>query len=194
MGHSPNKIKLAIFASGSGTNAACLMDYFANHHLARVELIVSNKRGAGVFERAAERSVQAVGLENKTFYEEPDRINALLITHGIDFVVLAGFLQKMPSLIVARYGGRMVNIHPALLPAYGGKGMYGDNVHKAVLMAKAADSGITIHYVTENYDEGAIVLQAKCSVTTNDTIESLRTKIQRMEHFWYPRAVEFLIS
>ena len=183
---------LIIFASGAGTNAAAIIAHFKNNGKAKVSLIVSNKADAGVLEIAKREEIPFLIVDRKTYGE------TLLIEQMNDFkpslIVLAGFLWKIPETIIHAFPGKIINIHPALLPGYGGKGMYGQNVHHAVINAKETESGITIHYVNEAYDEGNIILQARCRVEQNDGADELASRIHKLEHFYYPRAIEFLLD
>lgn len=183
---------LIIFASGKGSNAAAIIDYFKQNGQARVALIVSNKSDAGVLDIARAEQIPFLLIDKKTFGE------ALLVdqlqSYNPALIVLAGFLWKIPEHLVQAFPERVVNIHPALLPKYGGKGMYGGHVHEAVIKAGEQQSGITIHQVNEAYDEGAVLLQAHCPVHPGDTPEQLAANIHRLEHFYYPRALEFLLS
>ena len=183
---------LIIFASGAGTNAAAIISHFKNNGKAKVTLIVSNKDDAGVLEIAEKEEIPFLIIDKKTFRET--LLVEQLKDHGPSLIILAGFLWKIPATIIHEFHGRIVNIHPALLPGYGGKGMYGHNVHNAVLAAKDAESGITIHYVNENYDEGNIILQARCKVEANDSAGELAKRIHKLEHFYYPMAIEYLLS
>jgi phosphoribosylglycinamide formyltransferase 1 len=183
---------IVIFASGAGTNAAAIISYFKKNRKARVSLIVSNKPEAGVLEIAKREEIPFLIINKKTFNEK------LLIEQLHDYqpslIVLAGFLWKIPETLVREYPDRIINIHPALLPGYGGKGMYGHKVHEAVIGAKETESGITIHYVNEVYDEGNIILQARCPVRDNDHPDELAKRIHRLEHFYYPRVIEYLLE
>ncbi len=187
------KHHLAIFASGSGTNAEKIMEYFSDRSEVEVALVVSNKPNAGVLARAARHGVPSVVIDRSTFYESEDILN-VLNEYGIDFVVLAGFLWLIPKYLVDAYRGRMLNIHPALLPRYGGRGMYGMRVHRAVVAAAEKETGITIHYVNERYDEGDIVFQARCPVAPEDTPERVARKVQALEHEYYPRVIDQLLQ
>lgn len=184
---------IAIFASGSGTNAEKLMDYFSNSKTAKVELVLSNKADAFVLERARKFSVPTIVFDRDDLYRS-GKVLKVLLENNIDFIVLAGFLWLIPEDILHHYPGRVVNIHPALLPDYGGKGMYGKRVHSAVLENNEKESGISIHYVNPRYDEGDIIFQAKCEVKPDDTPESLAERIHVLEHKYYPRIVEELIK
>lgn len=183
------KSKIAVFASGSGTNASNLIDYFSNAETAIVPLVLTNKPDAPVIRRATERMTEVVVFDREQLYAS-EYINNLLLERGVDFIVLAGFLWLVPDNLIGSYRRRIVNIHPALLPAYGGKGMYGDHVHRAVLENGERESGITIHYVNERYDEGDIIFQARCEVRSDDTVASLAARIHGLEHRYYPRVVE----
>ena len=184
---------IAIFASGSGTNAENIINYFSNNNIARVKLVLSNKRDSFVLERAARLGVPSLFFDRNNFYQS-DKVLEHLESYAIEFVVLAGFLWLVPDNILERFKGRLVNIHPALLPAYGGKGMYGDNVHKAVLSSGDKESGITIHYVNESYDKGDIIFQARCNVEHNDTYETLAARVHALEYKYYPLILEEIIS
>ena len=168
-------IKIAVFASGSGTNAEKLSKHFIHSNLARVVLIISNNKTAGVIERAQGLNINCVVFSNEQF-KKGNEIIKLLSEKDIDFIVLAGFLLLVPGNIIQTYKNRMVNIHPALLPSFGGKGFYGNNVHEKVIRSCAIMSGITIHKVNEKFDEGEIIFQAGCPVNKNDTPASLAEK------------------
>lgn len=183
---------IAIFASGSGTNAENLIRYFSNKNSARVSLVLSNKAEAYVLKRAAALNVDTVFFEHRELYEN-QKVLDYLSGFKIDFIVLAGFLWLIPENILSGYEKRIVNIHPALLPAYGGKGMYGEAVHKAVIANHEIVSGITIHYVNNLYDEGDIIFQAKCAVDPSDTPETLAVKVHALEYEHFPRVIENLI-
>lgn len=187
-------IQLAVFASGAGSNARRIIEHFKTEaaSLAQVSLIVCNKPGAGVLQIAAEAGIPTLIIERERFLRG-DGYVAQLQAAGIDFVVLAGFLWKVPSTLIDAYPRKIVNIHPALLPKWGGKGMYGAFVHQAVVEAKEAESGITIHYVDEHYDHGDTIFQASFPVEENDTPESLAHKIHVLEHAHYPKVIEQLL-
>ncbi|MEA3447212.1 MAG: phosphoribosylglycinamide formyltransferase, partial [Bacteroidota bacterium] len=170
---------IAIFASGAGTNAESIALHFADNQMAEVVLIVSNKKTAGVMKRAEKLRIDHIFVDKKNL-NNCDFLLQELKKYEIDLIVLAGFLALIPSKIVHTYKTRIINIHPALLPKYGGKGMYGDKVHKAVLQNKETESGISIHYVNEIYDEGNIILQARCPVYSNDTPETLGARIHKL--------------
>ena len=183
---------VAIFASGAGSNAQKIIEHFENSTLAKIGLIVCNKPGAGVIQIAAFKNVPVLLIEKETF-AYTGYLEALK-SYDIDFIILAGFLWKIPSVLIDAYPGRIINIHPALLPSYGGKGMYGNAVHAAVLLAKEKQSGITIHYVDDKYDHGEIILQVACPVDEKDTVESLAEKIHKLEHAYYPAQIEKLLA
>jgi phosphoribosylglycinamide formyltransferase, formyltetrahydrofolate-dependent len=184
---------IAIFASGSGTNAENIIKYFSNGKTGKVTLVLSNKCEAYVLKRAAGLNIKSLFFEHTDFYGSDSVLNTLL-KYKIDFVVLAGFMLLMPENILSNFEGRIVNIHPALLPKYGGKGMYGDRVHKAVLANSESESGITIHYVNRFYDEGNIIFQAKCKIMPGDTPESLASRIHKLEYAHFPEVIENLIE
>lgn len=184
---------IAIFASGSGTNAENIITYFSNRKTASVTLVLSNNAQAKVLKRAETHNVKSIFFDRKDFYASGEVLRQLE-HHKIDFIVLAGFLLLVPELIINKYSSRIINIHPALLPLYGGKGMYGDAVHKAVIANRDKESGITIHYVNNQYDSGDIIFQDRCSVNPSDTPETLATKIHSLEYLHFPRVIEQLIN
>lgn len=181
-------INVAIFASGSGSNAENIINYFHENDDILIKLIVSNKEGAYVHERARKLGVESVTF-SKNDFQETDKVLDCLREKGVDFVVLAGFLLKIPQNLIDAYPDLIVNIHPALLPKYGGKGMYGDNVHKAVVEAGEKESGITIHYINENYDEGNTIFQVKCEVLDQDTYEDVAAKVHELEYRYFPEII-----
>jgi phosphoribosylglycinamide formyltransferase-1 len=183
---------IAIFASGSGTNAENIIKYFSNKNSAKVTLVLSNKRDAYVLKRAETLNVKQIFFERDDFYVSA-KIRDYLLLNKIDFIVLAGFLWLIPENILESYEGKVVNIHPALLPAYGGKGMYGEKVHSAVLANHDSESGITIHYVNQSYDKGNIVFQARCRVEPGDTPDTLASRVHALEYEYYPKIIEELI-
>lgn len=187
------KIKLALFASGTGSNAAKIIDYF--RHSTRVEcsLIVCNKQGAGVLQIAEKEGIETLILDKEIFFRG-DGYTAFLKNAGIDWIILAGFLWKIPSALIRAWPEHIINIHPALLPAYGGKGMYGRHVHEAVIQNGEKESGITIHLVDEQYDHGRTLFQAHCPVEPGDTPETLAKRVQALEHTHFPRIIEELVS
>ena len=186
-------IQIAVFASGAGSNALKIIDHFKNHSKIRVALIVGNKAGTGIFQIAAQNKIPAILIEKQRFYQE-DPYTAELKERHIDFIVLAGFLWKVPPALIAAYPNKIVNIHPALLPNYGGKGMYGHFVHEAVLAAGESESGISIHFIDEVYDHGQVIFQARCPVSSDETPLSLAQKVQILEHQHYPTVIEKTIQ
>jgi phosphoribosylglycinamide formyltransferase-1 len=183
---------IAIFASGSGTNAENIIKYFSNKNSAKVSLVLSNKRQAMVLKRAETHNIRTVFFEHKEFYVT-GKVLRYLALYKIDFIVLAGFLWLVPENIIEHFPGRIINIHPALLPSYGGKGMFGDTVHKTVIGNRDKESGITIHYVNKLYDKGDIIFQARCKVDPSDTHELLAEKVHALEYLHYPKIIEELV-
>ena len=183
-------LRIAVLASGSGTNAERLVRHFAEHPRMRVALIGCDRPGAGVLQRAWDLGVPSLLFSGKELRD--GTVQQELVGQGIGLVVLAGFLRLVPSALVGAFPDRIVNIHPALLPAYGGKGMYGRHVHEAVLAAGEPESGITVHLVNEHYDEGEHLFQARCPVLPDDTPDSLAVRIHELEHRHYPQVVEKL--
>lgn len=187
-------INAAIFASGEGTNAENLFKYFANDSRIKFKLVITNRDDAGVIARA-EKYKKNVQIVSKTALENyTDQLIEFLQVEKIDLIILAGFLLKMPEAFIKAFPDKIINLHPALLPKYGGKGMYGMNVHKAVIENKEKESGITVHYVNEEYDKGKIILQAPCKVEPTDTPELLAKKIQKLEFEHLPKAVEHFLE
>lgn len=185
---------IAIFASGSGTNAENLIHYFKDKsNLVRSIMVITNNNHAGVINRCKRLSIPVFIMNNKSF-EYPEVLLTFLRKNNIDWILLAGFLRKIHLQLIENYEGRIINIHPALLPKYGGKGMYGHFVHEAVIAAKEPESGITIHFVNQNYDEGAIIFQAKCSLDENDNALTLASKIHELEQQHFPLVVEQLLK
>lgn len=180
---------IVIFASGSGSNAQQIAEYFSLTDVARVVRIYSNRADAYVLQRAEALDIPATVFNREEFYES-DEIYSQLDLLQPDLIVLAGFLWKVPEKIIKAFPKRIVNIHPALLPGYGGKGMYGDRVHRAVIENREKESGITIHYVDENYDEGAIIMQARCRINEDDTPGTLAEKIHELEYKYFPGTIE----
>jgi formyltetrahydrofolate-dependent phosphoribosylglycinamide formyltransferase len=184
---------LAIFASGAGSNAQKIIDHFRHSGHSKISLIVCNKPGAGVLNIATKENIPCLLIDKEKFF----RGNAYtdeLKEQKIDLIILAGFLWKIPAALIKSYPGKIINIHPALLPKYGGKGMYGNHVHEAVINAKEKESGITIHYVDEEYDHGDAIFQARCEVLENDTAESLAQRIHLLEHEHYPKVIENILK
>ena len=200
--------KIAIFASGAGSNAQKIIEYFASpqtpllaergeergemHSRIKIALIVCNKPGAGVIQIAEEEGISLLLIEKERFFRGDGYLPQLLEA-GTDLIVLAGFLWKIPQTLINSFPKKIINIHPALLPKYGGKGMYGASVHQAVIDAKEKESGITIHYVDEHYDNGDVILQVKCKVLPDDNAETLAQRIHQLEHKHYSEAIEKLL-
>ncbi len=184
--------RMAIFASGSGSNAENIARYFKERSSAIISLILTNKSDAFVIQRANSLKIPVIIFNRDDFYNT-SKVLHILIENKIDFIVLAGFLWLIPGNITRTFNNKIVNIHPALLPEFGGKGMFGDHVHKKVIEAGKTESGITIHYVNEKYDEGNIIFQAKCEVTKSDTPESLANKVHQLEYENYPKIIETLL-
>jgi len=191
MNHDQKK-KIVIFASGAGSNAQKIIEYFKENKTAKVVLIVCNKPGAGVVEIAKNENIPVLFVEknkfNETGYFEEIK------KYQPDILVLAGFLWKVPAILIHHFPHQIINIHPALLPSYGGKGMYGSSVHKAVVDAKEKESGITIHFVDEKYDHGETIFQAKCFLNENESPESLAAKIHQLEHEYFAKTIEKLLT
>ncbi len=189
--HQKNLIQkhLAIFASGAGSNTKQIIEYFKGNQNISVELIVCNKPGAGVIEIAGSYGIPVLMIERAFFFHGDSYIEEFQRS-AIDFIVLAGFLWKIPEKLIETFRDRIINIHPALLPKYGGKGMYGLKVHEAVIAAGEKESGITIHYVDEQYDNGDVIFQARCPVFENDSPDTLAERIHRLEHENFPRIIE----
>lgn len=173
--------RIAIFASGEGSNAEKIMRYFNNKNSITVCLLVCNRKNAAVFDKASKANVKAVYLPKNAFYESNMALD-VLNENKVDFIVLSGFLLKIPDNIVKNYSNKIINIHPALLPKFGGAGMYGLHVHTAVKQANEKETGISIHLVNEEYDKGKILFQAKCPVNENDSVENIQKKVQELEH------------
>lgn len=184
---------IAVFASGSGTNAEKIFERFAQHTEVNVSMLLTNNPKAGVIDRAARFNVPVKIFDKSTFLHS-DHVLQWLQQAETDFIVLAGFLLKVPQNLIQTYADRIINIHPALLPSYGGKGMYGMHVHRAVIAAGEPATGITIHLVNENYDEGKIIFQASCPVNPTDTPEEVAAKVHQLEHQYYPEVIERLVT
>ena len=181
--------RIAVFASGSGTNAEKIAEYFKGDKDIEVALIVSNKADAYVHERAKKLNIPSFTFA-KTEFDEATPVINLLKQHQVDVVVLAGFLLKISQPLIDAFPNKIINIHPALLPKFGGKGMYGSRVHESVIAAGEIESGITVHYINEHYDEGAVIFQTKCKVMPEDTAEDLAQRIHALEHEHFPRIIE----
>ena len=189
-----SKIKnLVIFASGAGSNAQQIIDHFRGSTFAKIVLIVCNKPGAGVTSIAEKEHIPVLHIEKERFFRDDAYLPEFQKIRA-DLIILAGFLWKIPQKLIDVYSRRIINIHPALLPKYGGKGMYGQYVHEAILNAGEMESGITIHYVDEHYDNGDIIFQTACPVLENDTPETLAGRIHQLEHLHYPQVIEQIVK
>ena len=184
--------RIVVFASGSGTNAENLIKYFNKSTIGSVVLVLTNNPQAKVLDRCKILKVSALSFNRIAIYERQDVLDILKAAQP-DLIVLAGFLWKFPENILHQFPNKVINIHPALLPKYGGKGMYGNFVHEAVVANKEVETGITIHYVNEHYDEGAVIFQAKCDVTPSDTSETVASKIHELEMEHFPKVVEKIL-
>ncbi len=185
--------RIAVFASGSGSNAQRIAEYFSGTGILEIACIYCNNPNAYVLERAKLLGIPSVLFNRDTFYQS-DAVLADLKAREVDWIILAGFLWLIPTYILKAFPQRIINIHPALLPAYGGKGMYGMKVHQAVIAAGDTKSGITIHHVNEHYDEGDIIFQARCSIAMGDTPENLAAKIHELEYEHFPRVIHNLVA
>ena len=193
MTESQQPVNVAIFASGTGSNAQKIIDYFRTNDFIKIALIVCNKVGAGVLNIAYKENIQALLITREKFFND-DAYLDVLKENKIDFIVLAGFLWRIPLLLIHNYPNKIINIHPALLPKHGGKNMYGRYVHETVIASGSKESGITIHYVDEHYDNGDIIFQAKCGIDENETPETLAQKIHLLEYKNYPLIIEQVIT
>lgn len=185
--------KIAIFASGTGSNAAKIVEYFSHHSNIKVALIISNKAKAKVLAMANHKKIPNLIIKRSSFYQTEDLL-VDLVRYQIDFIALAGFLWLIPPYLIEAFPNKMVNIHPALLPKYGGKGMYGQHVHRAVRANNEQESGITLHYVNEEYDEGNIIFQAAYPVIEKDSATDIAQNVLRLEHYYFPRVLECLLT
>lgn len=185
-----SKYRLGIFASGRGSNAEKIIEYFANSAEVSVDLIVTNKKKAKVLDLASKHSIPQFIIASKSTFTKTDSLVKTMKEKGITHVILAGFLWLIPSNLIEAYPDKIINIHPALLPAYGGKGMYGINVHKAVKANNETKSGITIHLVNERYDEGVHLSQKTCALDPHDSPDDIAKKVLALEHHHYPRVIE----
>ena len=183
--------RIVVFASGSGTNAENIIKFFNHTKTAKVTQVLCNNEHAKVFDRCKKLNIKCLHFNKDDFFTS-DKVLNILNEHA-DVIILAGFLWKIPSKIIDAFTNKIINIHPALLPKYGGKGMYGMNIHKAVKKNKETETGITIHFVNENYDEGAIIYQAKTSILAEDTPETIAKKIHELEQRYFPRVIEDVI-
>ncbi|WP_115122114.1 phosphoribosylglycinamide formyltransferase [Marinirhabdus gelatinilytica] len=191
---SPKKERrIIIFASGSGTNAQNIIQYFQQSKVAEVVHVLSNNKSAKVLDRAKTLGVKRSSFTRNELISE-EGVLQILKKEQPDLIVLAGFLLKFPEIILKEFQHKVINVHPALLPKFGGKGMYGHHVHKAVVANEESETGISIHYVNENYDEGAIILQKKTIIAPSDTAETVAKKVQLLEYEWLPKVIEELLS
>ncbi len=184
--------RIAIFASGNGTNAENIIKYFQNKSFAQVVMVLSNNQNAKVIERAKNLSITGLVFSRKDLYDSEDIITFL--KEKADFIVLAGFIWKIPQALIEAFPNKIINIHPALLPKHGGKGMYGMFVHEAVKKNREKVSGITIHYVNGRYDEGSIIFQKEVALLPTDSPEDIAIKIHQLEYQYFPRLIGQLLS
>jgi len=184
--------RIALFASGSGSNVENIIRYFSNSNELEFPVVISNRADAGVHERVKNRMIPSYVFKKSDF--ENGTVLKLMQEEGIDFIVLAGFLLKIPENLLKAYPDKIINIHPALLPKFGGKGMYGSHVHEAVVVSREKETGITIHYVNENYDEGQIIFQAKCSVLPADSPDDVAIKVHALEYEHFPRVIGEVVA
>ncbi|MCO4291770.1 phosphoribosylglycinamide formyltransferase [Solitalea sp. MAHUQ-68] len=185
--------RIAIFASGSGSNAQKIIEHFQKNKEMEVSIVLSNRPDSYVLQRADNFEIPTHVFDRDEFYQTDDTIK-LLQSLNIDLIVLAGFLWLVPGNLIKAFPNKIINIHPALLPKFGGKGMYGNRVHKAVLEAGEQESGITIHYVNEHFDEGEIIHQSKYKIEPNDDVDMIAYKGQQLEHQHYPKVIENLLK
>ena len=185
--------KIAIFASGSGSNTQSIIEYFQQKENIEIALVMCNKSNAFVVQRAQKLGVKCIVFNSETFKNNLGFLD-ILSKYEVNWIVLAGFLLKIPEYIIEDFQGKIINIHPALLPKYGGKGMYGMNVHRSVIENNETESGISIHYVNKNYDEGKMIFQASCAINAGDSPEDLANKIRLLEHQHYPKVIEETIK
>ena len=184
---------IAIFASGSGTNAENLIRFFRTSRFGKVRVVLTNRKDAGVINRAQSLEVESLVFTREQFYTSKEVLD-LLVERDIDYIVLAGFLWLVPEYLLLPFENKIVNIHPALLPKYGGKGMYGSRVHRTVIEAGESESGISIHYLNQEYDEGDIIFQARCKIDSDESPDSLAKKIHELEYEYFPNVVEGLLK
>lgn len=185
--------RIVLFASGSGSNVENIANYFKDNSNVSIAAVLTNKRDAKVLERCDRLKINALYF-NRSAFLESDCVLEILKALKPDLIVLAGFLWKIPDSLILHFSDKIINIHPALLPKYGGKGMYGMKVHETILQNKEKETGITIHYVNQNYDEGAIIHQAKTIVTSSDTAESIAEKVHALEYEHFPKIIESLLN
>ena len=191
MSEKKNK-KIIIFASGDGTNVEQIIKYFKNNNEVNIQLILTNNSNAGVLKRAKKHRIPAIFYNNEAF--ENKIVFEILNSLNPNLIVLAGFIRKIPNTIISRFPNKIINIHPALLPSHGGKGMFGIEVHKSVIRSNDSKTGVTIHYVNSNYDEGKIIFQKSLKVDPDDSPESLFRRVQKLEHKYYSLIIEKLLN
>lgn len=187
------KVQIAIFASGGGSNAAKIMDFFQGEKTADVAVVITNNPAAGVIAKAEQKAVPVIVIE-KHKYLDGEGLLRLLATYNVTFIALAGWLKLIPNELIVHYQNRIVNIHPSLLPKFGGKGMYGMHVHQAVSESGDSESGMTIHYVTSEYDQGTIIFQGRVKVGPQDSPEQIAAKVLKLEHEHYPKEINKLVK
>ena len=185
--------RIIIFASGSGSNAENIITYFQQRESVSVVLVMTNNPHAKILNRCKRLKISALSF-NKVAFEKKGAIHSLLKEKNPDLIVLAGFLWKIPEYLIVDFPNKIINIHPALLPKYGGKGMYGVHVHEAVKANNETETGITVHYVNENYDEGTVIFQAKCYVLKDDSVEDIAEKIHELEMEYFPKVIEGILK
>lgn len=185
--------KIAVFASGSGTNAENIIKFFKENKKIEISLIFSNNKNAYVIQRAVNHNIKHYIFSRPDFYESKN-ILQILHENDIDYIVLAGFLWLIPEYLIDAYPNKIINIHPALLPKYGGKGMYGMKVHESVVVNQEKETGISIHFVNKEYDKGAVIFQAKCRVLPNDTPEDVAKKVHELEYMHFPKIIDQVIN
>jgi len=191
MSEKKNK-KIIIFASGDGTNVEQIIKYFKNNNEVNIQLILTNNSNAGVLKRAKKHRIPAIFYNNEAF--ENKIVFEILNSLNPNLIVLAGFIRKIPNTIISRFPNKIINIHPALLPSHGGKGMFGIEVHKSVIRSNDSKTGVTIHYVNSNYDEGEIIFQKSVKIDRDDSPESLFRRVQKLEHKYYSLIIEKLLN
>ena len=191
MSEKKNK-KIIIFASGDGTNVEQIIKYFKNNNEVNIQLILTNNSNAGVLKRAKKHGIPANFYNNEAF--ENKIVFEILNSLNPNLIVLAGFIRKIPNTIISRFPNKIINIHPALLPSHGGKGMFGIEVHKSVIRSNDSKTGVTIHYVNSNYDEGEIIFQKTVKIDRDDSPESLFRRVQKLEHKYYSLIIEKLLN
>lgn len=188
------KKRIAIFASGSGSNAESIMSYALTSPIYEVTCIICNRQSAGIYERANRFGIESLYVSKRDFDSESDDLIHMLRERKIEFIVLAGFLLKIPPELVHTFQNKIINIHPSLLPLYGGKGMYGQHVHEAVVTNNEKESGLTIHLVTEEYDKGEYLFQYKLRIRSDENAQSLGERILEKEHLYYPPVIEYYVG